>query len=127
MPTEPTFGSRVAAICGSTCLICNAVFLAPETGTPRTARPRMLFFSLPTALSGAGPQVVQNSAGGFTIDLAIQLRAPLTLAGNGSGPVTFLRPIDGTFDITRTGTSTCQFAVHLSQRSGNRWLELSVR
>ena len=100
-------------------LVNQLVLSAPNSANSTNSH---VITGLPIALTGAAPQVVQNNAGGFTLNLAVQLRASLTLAGNGSGPVTFLQPIDGAFDITKTGTSTFRFGAALFQPSSNRWL-----
>src|SRR5688572_31596397 len=57
------------------------------------------------ALGGIAPQIAQNNVGRFTLDLPIELRAPLTLTGNGSN-VTMNGAISGPFNITKNGSST---------------------
>ena len=60
------------------------------------------------ALGGIAPQIAQNNLGGFLVDIPIELRAPLTLTGNG-GIVTINQAISGAFDITKNGSSTFRF------------------
>jgi hypothetical protein len=86
-------------------LLNQLVFDAIDTGT--TGASQILNGSA-IAMGGTNPQFIQNGAGAITLNMPIEMRAPLTLTGNG-GTVTMNNTISGFFDITKTGTSTFRF------------------
>ena len=129
-PTDVlSFGGDVAAPYTSTnnlpaipSLVNQLVFNAADTGT--TGNTELLNGS-GIALGGDAPQISQNGVGAFTIDLPIELRAPLILTGNG-GTVTMNYAISGAFDITKNGSSTFRFGTPFAAPtvgpSANKWM-----
>lgn len=81
------------------------------------------------ANGGTGPQITQNGAGAIDLDLPIDLTAPLTLAGNGTGVVTMNYAVSGAADIIKNGTSTFRFGTPFNSvtipttgPSSNTWM-----
>jgi autotransporter-associated beta strand protein len=62
----------------------------------------------PIAFGGATPQIIQNNLGSIAINVPIELRAPLILAGNG-GVVSINGRVAGVFDIHKEDSSTFRF------------------
>lgn len=83
------------------------------------------------ANGGTLPRITQNAASDFTFVQSgtavfeMNLGAPLTLTGNGTGVVTLNNTISGNHNITKTGTSTFRFGGGVmslvEQPSHNTW------
>ncbi len=74
--------------------------------------PPMIVSSAPgsqLAFGGIAPSLRQLNAGAITMDVPFDLKAPLTLQGDGLGPVTMNLGISGLYDITKNGASTFRF------------------
>ena len=79
-------------------------------------------------IGGAAPAITQNNAGAVTMNFPLELGAPVTLAGDGTGPVTFNFKMSGLCDVTKNGASTYRFGtpVPVSPATGtpseNTWM-----
>jgi autotransporter-associated beta strand protein len=71
------------------------------------------------AFGGTSPQIIQNGSHAFAINVPIELRAPLTLGGNG-GTLTLNQTISGAFNISKEGSSTFRFGT-LGFPASNKW------
>ncbi len=61
-------------------------------------------------LAGTSPQISQNSAAEFVVRTPIQLGAPTTIGGTGSGALTISGLISGKFGLTKNGAGTVRFS-----------------
>ncbi len=60
-------------------------------------------------IGGVSPAITQNNAGAVTLDLPLELGAPLTLTGDGTGAVTSNFNMSGLYEVTKNGASTFRF------------------
>lgn len=103
----------------------NATYLNPPLPPtpPSEATHRIsgnqLFFSNPS------PVVVQSGVGGVSFSTPIKIEGTWSLAGTGTGIVTFNEGISGIANITKSGTSTYRFGTNPLfgvAPSNNTWL-----
>ena len=77
---------------------------------------------------GTGPVVMQNGAGGISIDLPMELVGGLAFGGSGTGEVTMNHAVTGAADVVKNGTGTLRFGTPFSSTtlpmtgpSANTW------
>ena len=78
---------------------------------------------------GTGPVVMQDGAGGITLDLPLELVGGVAFGGNGLGEVTMNHAVTGAADVVKNGTGTMRFGTPFNSTtfpatgpSANTWV-----